>query len=193
MAAPGSLSTAVLAGPPSRSYAASMTTVVLGHEPVIEAWLADRRAKGLDGRDEVWEGVLHVAPHEHGRNGIIASELQVLLSRPAKAAGLRAGGSFNLGQPSDFRVPDLGWHRSSPPTLYFDTAALVVEVLSPGDESVAKLPFYARRGVDEVWFVDPVGRTVQVHVLQDGAYTEREASALLGLTVADVVDGVDWP
>jgi len=170
-----------------------MTTVVLGHEPVIEAWLADRRAKGLDGRDEVWEGVLHVAPHEHGRNGAVASELQALLRPPARAAGLLAGGSFNLGAPTDFRVPDLGWHRGSPDALYFDTAALVVEVLSPGDESYRKLDFYARHGVEELWIVDPLERSVRMWALQDGVYKERTASALLGLSVADVRDGVAWP
>lgn len=170
-----------------------MTTVVLGHEPVIEAWLADRRAKGLDGRDEVWEGVLHVAPYEHGRNGAVASDLQALMRAPARSAGLRAGGSFNLGEPSDFRVPDLGWHRGSPDALYFDTAALVVEVLSPNDESYRKFDFYARHGVEELWIVDPVEQSVRMWALQDGAYEEQTASALLGLTVADVTTGVDWP
>jgi Uma2 family endonuclease len=170
-----------------------MTTVVLGHEPVIEAWLADRRAKGLDGRDEVWEGSYHVAPHEHGRNGAVAMELVVLLREPARAAGLRAGGSFNLGEPLDFRVPDLGWHRGSPEALYFDTAALLVEVLSPGDESYRKFDFYARHRVEELWIVDPVECSVRMWVLQDGAYDERTASALLGMTVSDVVDGIDWP
>lgn len=183
----------MLARSAGRFYAATMTTVVLGHEPVIEAWLADRRAKGQDRRDEVWEGALHVAPHEHGRNGAVASDLISLLRGPTRAAGLRAGGSFNLGEPTDFRVPDLGWHRGPPDRLYFDTAALVVEVLSPGDESYAKLGFYARHGVDEVWTVDPLTRSARMWALQDCSYDEQTASALLGLTVQDVVDGVDWP
>lgn len=119
--------------------------------------------------------------------------LNTLLHGPAQARGLRAGGSFDLGEPADFRVPDLGWHRGSPQSLYFDTAALVVEVLSPGDESHREFDFYARHGVDEVWIVDPVERSVRMWVLQDGAYDERVTSVLLGLSVPDVVDGVDWP
>ena len=170
-----------------------MTTVVLGQEPVIEAWLADHRAKGLDKRDEVWEGVLHVAPIEHGRNGAVAMELVSLLRALARGAGLRAGGSFNLGEPSNFRVPDLGWHRGSPDALYFDTAALVVEVHSPRDESHRKFDFYARHGVEEFWIVDPVEHSVRMWSLLDGAYEEQTASALLGLSVVDVVAGVDWP
>lgn len=170
-----------------------MTTVVLGEHPLVEAWLADRRAKGLDGRDEVWEGEYHVAPHEHGRNGIVAMALVMVLGGPTKAAGLRAGGSFNVGEPGDFRVPDLGWHRDAPPALYYATAALLVEVVSPDDESYRKFDFYARHGVEELWIVDPVERTVRLWVLQEGAYDERTTSALLGLTTDQVVGLVDWP
>ncbi len=74
-----------------------------------------------------------MAPHEHGRHGVVASWLQHVLFDPARAAGLTPGGSFNLGGPDDFRVPDLGFHRGTGDRLYFETAA-VVEVLSPGDE-----------------------------------------------------------
>ncbi len=65
-------------------------------------------------------------------------------------------------------------------------------MLSPDDESYAKLAFYAGHGVDEVWIVDPLTRSARMWVLQDGAYDERTASALLGLPVQDVIDGVDW-
>ncbi len=41
-----------------------MTTVLVGGvPPVLEQWLERRRRLGLDRRDEVWEGVLHVAPY----------------------------------------------------------------------------------------------------------------------------------
>ena len=170
-----------------------MTTVVLGQEPVVEAWLEQRRVLGQDGRDEVWDGVYHVAPHEHGRNGAVAMELVVVLREAALAAGLRAGGSFNLGSKDDFRVPDLGFHRGSPDHLYFATAALLVEVLSPDDETYAKFGFYAVHGVDELWVVDPLERTVRMWTLVDGAYDEVDSSPLLGLTPGGVVAAVDWP
>lgn len=170
-----------------------MTTVVLGHEPVIEAWLEQRRALGLDGRDEVWEGVYHVAPHEHGRNGAVAMQLVLVLSEPARAAGLLPGGSFNLGEPNDFRVPDLGFHRGSPNALYFPTAALVIEVLSPDDETFAKFDFYALHGVDELWVVDPLEHTVRIWTLRDRSYDEVDASPLLDLPAADVADEINWP
>ena len=170
-----------------------MTTVVLGHEPVVEAWLEQRRTLGQDGRDEIWDGVYHAAPHEPGRNGAVASELVLTLAPAARAAGLRAGGSFNLGRKGDFRVPDLGFHRGSPDHLYFPTAALLVEVLSPDDETYAKFGFYAAHEVDELWVVDPLEQTVRMWTLADGAYREVQASPLLGLTPEGVIAAVDWP
>ena len=170
-----------------------MSTLFVGHEPVVEAWLERRRALGLDGRDEVWEGVLHVTPPEHGRDGAVAMDLQALFRAPARAAGLRAGGSVNVGVPRDHRIPDLVWHRGSPDALYFATVAIAVEVLSPGDETWQKFGFYAAHGVEELWVVDPLEHTARVWALVDGAYDERGTSPLLGLSTADVVAGVDWP
>lgn len=170
-----------------------MATVVLDDEPVIAAWLERRRALGQDGRDEVWEGDYHVAPHEHARNGNIAMQLVVLLAGPARAAGLHPGGLFNLGEPDDFRVPDLGYHRTREFLDYMSTAALVVEVLSPRDETFKKFGFYAAHAVDEVWVVDPVGHTVRIWQRKDGAYEESGRSDLLGVDAAQVAGDVDWP
>lgn len=161
---------------------------MLGREPEIEDWLARRRALGQDRRDEVWEGVYHVAPHEHARNGIAAMALVELLPRPAKAAGLLAGGSFDLGSPEDFRVPDLGYHRGPVDELHVPSAALVVEVLSPDDETFRKFDFYARHRVDELWAVDPVARTIRCWSRQGEAYDEVAQSALLGLGLREVTE-----
>ncbi len=171
-----------------------MSTLFVAAEPIVEDWLAQRRALGQDGRDEVWAGVYHVAPHEHSRNGSVAMSLVVALFEPARRAGLTPLGSFNLGSgPRDFRIPDLGWRRGPADALYVPDAAMVVEVLSPDDESWAKLGFYAAHAVDEVWMVDPLARTVQILVLDGADYRESADSRLLGVTAAWVVDQVDWP
>lgn len=176
------------------TYPESMTAVVVGEHPEFQAWLARRRAQGLDSRDEVWEGVYHVAPHEHGRNGMVMLALAELLSAPARAAGLVAGGAFNLGRHGDFRVPDLGYHRRPVnPVTFFETAALVIEVLSPGDESRAKLPFYASRGVDEVWLVDALARSVEMHVLNDASYVIAGRSQLLAMEAHTITRDLEWP
>ena len=49
-------------------------------------------------------------------------------------------GDFNLGDPVDYRVPDGAIHRPGPDQLYYSTVALVVEIISPGDEIWENLP-----------------------------------------------------
>lgn len=65
----------------------------------------------------------------------------VLLDPLARRAGLVATGPFNLGQPDEFRVPDQGCHRSLPDTTFVATVPVVVEALSPGDETYDRLAF----------------------------------------------------
>ena len=162
-------------------------------EPVIEAWLEQRRALGQDGRDEFWEGVLHVARHEHSRNGVVVSQLVTRLHDAARRAGLQAGGSFNLGDAGNHRIPDLGYHRTRDYATYMPTAPLVVEVLSPGDETYAKFDFYAQHGVDELWVVDPLERTVKIFTLAGDRYQDTVHSQLLDLAASWVADQLEWP
>jgi Uma2 family endonuclease len=56
------------------------------------------------------------------------------------------------------------------------TAALVVEIVSPGDETWEKLPFYAAHHVDEVLIVDPQERSVSWLALERGKYRPIDRS-----------------
>ncbi|MEA2704095.1 MAG: hypothetical protein QOD63_2040 [Actinomycetota bacterium] len=120
-----------------------------------------RQALGLDTFDEVWDGAYHMAPATHPAHGYVDHALAVVLDRYAKAADLVATGPFNLGQPDDYRVPDHGYHRGLPQGVWVPTAAVVVEVVSPDDESYAKFGFYAAHGVDELIVADPHERSVR--------------------------------
>ena len=66
-----------------------------------------------------------------------------------------------------------------PRTPYFTLAPdWVCEVLSPstaGLDRVRKKHIYAREGVEYVWLVDPVGRTLEVFQLQGGRWLELGA------------------
>ncbi len=176
-------------------HAGSMRTVILGERPPeLEDFLARRRALGQDGHDEVWEGVYHVAPHAHTDHGILEFALGVVLSPHVQRAGLVATTAFNLGTGLlDFRVPDLGVHRSRPGVLHAPTALLVVEVLSPDDESYEKFGFYAAHGVQEILVADPEERWVRCYDLSGPEPVEVDRSEVLDVAMADVIAQIAWP
>jgi len=172
-----------------------MATLVLGQTPPeLEELLERRRLAGADRFDEVWEGVYHVVPapgHGHARLEI---QVYVALEPLAREASLELTSQFNLGKSEhDFRVPDGGLHRPGAAELWHPTAALVIEIVSPGDKSLEKLPFYAGHGVDEVLLVDPGERTVTWLALRDGEYHAIQRSGLVALGAAALAERLEWP
>jgi hypothetical protein len=162
-------------------------TVVLGpRPPELEAVLERRRALGQDLYDEVWAGEYHMAPEPSHRHALLDDEVAAVLRPLARRAGLVGSGPFNLGRPGDYRVPDRGLHRGRSAEVWVPTAAMVVEILSPDDETFDKFAFYARHRVDEVLVVDPALQTVRCWRLSEESYVENEASGLLGVTVAEM-------
>jgi len=95
---------------------------------------------------------------------------------------------------ANYRVPDLALvHPDRVSKRGIEGgAALLVEILSPDDESRDKLPFYARIGVSEVWLLEPNTRTIEVLSLQHQelvtqvAIAGRVRSPLLGIELATV-------
>jgi len=173
-----------------------VTTLVLGTPPPeLKALIERRRRAGVDRLDEVWQGVLHIVPGPSLEHARISQQLAVLLDGPARAAGLLpAMSEFNVGESEhDFRVPDGGLHRPGAAGVWHATAAMVVEILSPGDESWQKLPFYAEHDVDEVLLVDATERTVTWLALRDGDYQPVQASGLIALGQAELAERLDWP
>jgi Uma2 family endonuclease len=170
-------------------------TVVLGPRPAeLESLIERRRKLGLDLYDEVWEGSYHVVPAPHPAHGFVERRLAVLLEPAAEAHGLVGIGPFNLGEPDDYRVPDGGYHRGMPDTVFVPTAALVVEVVSPDDETFAKFDFYAAHGVDELLVADPATRSVRLFALSAGGrYVETERSELLGVRASELTAAIAWP
>jgi Uma2 family endonuclease len=160
----------------------------------LEELLERRRRSGLDRLDEVWDGVLHMVPAPSGPHSSLEWQLAYLLSPLARQAGLHAGGQFNLGEGEhDFRVPDGGLHREPPLVTWYSTVALVLEIVSPGDESWERLSFYAAHGVDEVLIVDPATRSVDWLGLSDGEYRPIERSGLVEMSASELAARIDWP
>lgn len=172
-----------------------MPTLVLDPPPSEFSALLERRRKlGQDALDEVWHGVLHMNPAPHSRHADIQNQLAVLLDPLARSAGLRPRvGIFNLGAPNDYRVPDGGLLRPGDDAVYLPTAALVIEIVSPGDESWEKLGFYAAHGVDEVLILDPEERHVHWLGLSADEYAPIDRSRLIDLGPAELRGRIDWP
>lgn len=68
-----------------------------------------------------------------------------------------------------------------------------MEIVSPGDETWQKLPFYAHE-VDEVLILDPEEQAIHwLGLSGDGEYVPIERSALIALGPQDLAGLIDWP
>ena len=172
---------------------AMRTLFVTDPPPMVEDWLARRRALGQDRFDEVWEGEYHVAPGPGIGHAIVDDALGWVLRPLARRAGLTGATTCNIGTPTDFRVPDRAYFRDPEDLIWNPTAAIVVEVVSPGDESRQKLGFYHRVGVEEVLIVDPDARIAEWFVRAIDAFRPAGGSALLSITSAELVASIEWP
>lgn len=71
----------------------------------------------------------------------------------------------------NWRIPDISLSRPEHASARgLETAELVVEVLSPDDESRQKLPYYAKIGIREVWLIDPTTRVIEIYTLVTDTY-----------------------
>ncbi len=78
--------------------------------------------------------------------------------------------------------------------MWLPTAALVVEIISPGDETWEKLPFYAEHQVDELLIVDPTKRGVHWLAFEtQGEYGPVDRSRLVDLGPSGLAAQLDWP
>jgi Uma2 family endonuclease len=138
-----------------------------------EAFLDERRKKEQDRRDEVWDGELHMVPPPTGFHQALSSTLVHVLFPHAERRGLTIihdPGLFR--REDDYRVPDLA--VIEPKFLskrgIDGHAELIVEILSPNDESRDKFPFYAACKVNEIWLIEPTTREVELYVLRKQSY-----------------------
>ena len=159
------------------------------NEPIpveVTDLLARRRALGLDKHDEIWDGEYHMNAAANIRHARVQALLAHTLITLADASGFVTVMEFNLGDPNDFRVPDLGVIERESDDVWADTALIVVEVLSPDDESLQKFGHYADHEVDEVWIVDPDVPSVVIHRLVDGSYVVHDRSRVLSVAAVRI-------
>jgi Uma2 family endonuclease len=172
-----------------------MPTLVMDPAPAeIEALIERRRRLGLDHRDEIWDGVYRMNPPPSHEHQVILQQLAELFGPLARDAGLEAIiQEFGLGTSDEFRVPDGGLHRPGASGVWHPTAALVVEIVSPGDDTWKKLPFYAAHNVDELLIIDPGDHSVAWLGLVNSEYQAIERSTLIDLGQSGLAEQIDWP
>lgn len=137
---------------------------------------------------ELVDGLLvHVSPQgpEH------AALVQWLTARLAGRADLLRV-QLPLAVPGGRPEPDLALAESRGAHAHPDTADLVIEIaVTSHAEDAAKLPGYARAGVDAVWLIDVPARTVHVHEDPSaGAYRATHLVAAGGVLRAPV-EGIE--
>ncbi len=151
------------------------------------ATMADLEALPPNVKGEIIEGVLYTQPRPRAPHMDVTSALADDLYGPFKRGRGGPGGWWILVEPgielpdSPEFSPDLaGWRRERMPTLPTSEAIRTVpdwvcEILSPstrGYDQRTKRPFYARIGVQHLWYIDLEARTLTVSKLLDGRWME---------------------
>ena len=161
--------------------------------PGLADLIAERQRMGLDGHDEMWEGVYHLAPVARAGHGDVQGQLQVVLASLAPA-DLVVSGPVNIGLgEQDHRVPDVVVLRARTDVIWVPSAAMMVEVRSPGDETYEEFAFYHARGVEEILVADLADRELRLFARGALEFTSVEASAVLGADLARIAQGISWP
>jgi Uma2 family endonuclease len=149
--------------------------------------LQERARTGADHWDEMWEGALHMPPAPNLEHQDLAAGLVSWLRiHWVVAQGNRVHMGVNLaspgGWPNDYRIPGLALLTSDRLEIerdeYLEGApTVVIEIRSPGDETLEKMPFYAQLGVPELWIIDRDTKAPELYVLREGQYQQQPRGA----------------
>ena len=142
-----------------------MVTLELPDEDTLYSLIADRRAKGLDKPDEVWDGRYIVMPNPGNEHQDILFELSLAFGELIKRRGLgRVLPGCNVSDREDdwrqnYRCPDVAVFLNTNPaedrgSHWLGGPDLAVEIISRGDRARQKLDFYAAVGVRELILIE---------------------------------------
>jgi Uma2 family endonuclease len=140
-------------------------TTLIADPAVAERLIAERRARGWDRKDEVWDGVYIVMPDPNVDHQFLVGRLTAVFSEVihTPAGGVVYPG-LNLSDRTDdwkqnFRCPDVAVFLAGNDAEVFEAhicgpADFLVEIVSPGDKSREKLDFYGDLRVRELLLID---------------------------------------
>ena len=168
--------------------------------------LEDRRKSGQDLYDEVWDGrdILMPLPgsrHQRYVNGL-ATDLTVFLRGHLPDGGFDVFPGVNVTDREDdwtknYRCPDVAVFLPDNPaedrgSHHFGGPDIAVEILSAGDLTMEKLPFYGTVGVRELWVLDRDPWRLARFTLTGGELREDGAAEPGGPPVRSGVLPLNW-
>ncbi|MFN0051018.1 MAG: Uma2 family endonuclease [Planctomycetales bacterium] len=166
-----------------------MMVVLVGELGTDTPLIASRQREGLDQHDEIWEGTYVVSPAANNEHQELVSKLTMVFGMIIDLAGLgRTFPGVNISDREvnwheNYRVPDLAIFLNQTQardlgTHWVGGPDFAVEVVSPGDRSWEKLPFYSQVGVRELLFIDRDPWRLELYRLQEGILAPAGASEL---------------
>ena len=141
-----------------------MDTLVL--DPYVsERLLRERRDRGIDVFDEVWEGVYVMAPapndeHQEIEMNLAQPLLELVQKRNVGTVRMRVNlASDPTDWEHDYRIPDIvvflkGSRAICHDTFWSGPPDFIIEIASPHDKTREKLAFYAKLEARELLLVD---------------------------------------
>jgi Uma2 family endonuclease len=158
-------------------------TALIADPELAKRLIAERQALGQDKYDEVWDGVYVMSPMPNPEHEDIVAELIAIFVGLIKRRGLgtvHAGGNVSgndTNWTSNYRNPDvivyLKTNRAERREAYwYGGPDLAVEVISEGDRTYEKLPYYAKISTRQVLIIDRDPWAIILYVNQDGEMVE---------------------
>jgi Uma2 family endonuclease len=154
-----------------------VTGLLIRDAGLADQLIQERKRKGIDLYDEVWEGMYVLPSMPNNAHQLVVGDLGDVFREVVKKAGL--GQSYPGANVSDrrkgwehnYRVPDLLVVLNDSQAIDCDThfcggPDFVVEVQSPGDDTEEKVPFYGKIGVRELLIIHRDKRTLRLLRLQ---------------------------
>jgi len=156
-----------------------VTGVLIRDAGVFNQLLQERKRKGLDLYDEVWEGMYVMPSMPTNAHQKLLDDLGDVLTEVVKRG--KMGDKYQGANVSDrrkdweynSRVPDmvvvLNKSRAIDcGTHFYGGPDFLVEIQSPGDDTEEKVPFYGKIGVRELLIIHRDKRTLRL-LRHDGA------------------------
>jgi Uma2 family endonuclease len=150
-----------------------VTGLLIRDAGLADHLIQERKRKGLDLYDEVWEGMYVMPSMPTNPHQLLVGDLDDIFREVVKKAGL--GQTYPGANVSDrrkgweynYRVPDLVVVLNDSRAVDCDThfcggPDFLVEIQSPGDDTEEKVPFYAKVGVRELLIIHRDKRTLRL-------------------------------